>query len=459
VYAFLKIDKDIFRQLMSIAYPMVISQGAFALMIFTDRYFMSLVSPTHMGAALGGGVASFFTMSLFFGVLSYGNALVAQYFGAGHLEKCPRVLTQGLILCLGFMPLLLLISYFVGDLFAFMGHVPVMVALEQEYYYILIWGAVVSLVKACFGSYFAGIGETRVVMIADTLAVALNIPLTYMLIFGVGGLPALGIAGAAWATIISTLLGVGLFLAFYLAAEHRQRFFLATSLVLDRGIMHRYLRLGLPSGIEMFLNVAAFNLFMLMFQSYGIVEAAAASIVLNWDIVSFIPMIGLNVALISLVGRYIGEGNFGKVRQVIICGFVAGFGYSGLLALLFALQRDSLVQVFLNGNSEDAAILALASPMMLGLATYAMADAILLVVGGVLRGAGDTRWMMWMSVTLHWLMLLAQYLVIKVFEFTPLVSWSVFVLMILVTAGIYLWRIQGQAWRSPEAIAKVMAEH
>jgi MATE family multidrug resistance protein len=67
--------------------------------------------------------------------------------------------------------------------------------------------------------------------------------------------------------------------------------------------------------------------------------------------------------------------------------------------------------------------------------------------------------MMWMSVTLHWLMLLAQYLVIKVFELTPLVSWSVFVLMILVTAGIYLWRIQGQAWRSPEAIAKVMAEH
>ena len=340
-----------------------------------------------------------------------------------------------------------------------MGHAPVMVALEQEYYYILIWGAVISLVKACFGSYFAGIGETRVVMIADTMAVALNIPLTYMFIFGVGGLPSMGIAGAAWATIISTLLGVGLFLVFYLAAEHRQRFFLATSLVLDRGIMHRYVRLGLPSGIEMFLNVAAFNLFMLMFQSYGIVEAASAAIVLNWDIVSFIPMIGLNVALISLVGRYIGEGDLTKVRQVIICGFMMGFGYSGLLATLFAVQRVALVQVFLNGSSEDAAILALSSPMMLGLATYAMADAVLLVVGGVLRGAGDTRWMMWMSVTLHWLMLLAQYLVIKVFQLTPLVSWSVFVLMILVTAAVYLWRIQGQAWRSEEAIAKVMAEH
>jgi len=314
-------------------------------------------------------------------------------------------------------------------------------------------------VKTCLASYFAGIGETRVVMIADILGVALNLPLTYMLVFGVGGLPALGIAGAAWATIVSTLLSVGLFLAFYMAKAHRKRFFIAGSLVLDRPILRRYLRLGLPSGVEMFLNVAAFNLFMLMFQSYGVVEAAAAAIVLNWDILSFIPMIGLNVALISLVGRYIGEGNLGKVRQVIISGFIMGFGYSGLLALLFALQRPALVGLFLNGSSDDAAILELAQPMMLGLASYAMADAAILIAGGVLRGAGDTRWMMWMSVSVHWLMLLAQYQVIKVYQLAPLVSWGIFVLMILLMASIYLWRIRGQAWRSLAAIARVMAEH
>jgi MATE family multidrug resistance protein len=255
------------------------------------------------------------------------------------------------------------------------------------------------------------------------------------------------------------LLSVGLFLAFYMAKAHRKRFFIAGSLVLDRPILRRYLRLGLPSGVEMFLNVAAFNLFMLMFQSYGVVEAAAAAIVLNWDILSFIPMIGLNVALISLVGRYIGEGNLGKVRQVIISGFIMGFGYSGLLALLFALQRPALVGLFLNGSSDDAAILELAQPMMLGLASYAMADAAILIAGGVLRGAGDTRWMMWMSVSVHWLMLLAQYLVIKVYQLAPLVSWGIFVLMILLMASIYLWRIRGQAWRSPAAIARVMAEH
>ena len=64
-YVFRRVmNRAIYRELLILAYPMVVSQGAFAVMIFTDRYFMSLVSPTHMGASLGGGVASFFCMSL-----------------------------------------------------------------------------------------------------------------------------------------------------------------------------------------------------------------------------------------------------------------------------------------------------------------------------------------------------------------------------------------------------------
>ena len=87
-----EVHKSTLKELLTLAYPMVISQGAFAVMIFTDRYFMSMVSPSHMAASLGGGVASFFCMSLFIGVLSYTNALVAQYFGRDERDKCSKVL-------------------------------------------------------------------------------------------------------------------------------------------------------------------------------------------------------------------------------------------------------------------------------------------------------------------------------------------------------------------------------
>ncbi len=451
--------KSTFRELLVLAYPMVISQGAFALMIFTDRYFMSLVSPTHMAASLGGGVASFFCMSLFIGVLSYGNALVAQYYGRAELSKCARVVTQGALLALAFFPLLLLIGYAVVHIFHFMGHAADQEVLEREYFLILIWGAAVSLFKTTWSSFFAGTGRTRIVMIGDTLAVAINIPLSYVLIFGIWPFPELGIAGAAWGTIVSTFCSLLIFLYFYLKPVHRKEFHIGRSFRLDIGILRRFIRLGLPSGIEMFLNVAAFNLFLLMFQSYGVTEAASAAIVFNWDIVSFVPMLGLNVAVISLVGRYIGARNMERMYEVIRAGFWMGISYSALLTILFLFLRVPLVSVFLPAHGDHASILALAGFMMVGLSTYVIADAVILIAGGVLRGAGDTKWLMWASVLLHWLMVLVQYFVIKVWDMGAKISWVIFVVMVIATAATYLLRLASSRWRTDEAFARVMAEH
>lgn len=446
------------RELLTLAYPMVISQGAFAVMIFTDRFFMSLVSPTHMAASLGGGVASFFCMSLFIGVLSYTNALVAQYFGSKELDKCPRVVTQGLLLTLLFSPTLLLLGYVVSDMFLLMGHGADLAALEAKYFLVLIWGASFALIKTTLASYFTGIGKTQVVMVADTLGVMLNIPLSYVLIFGLWGLPELGIIGAAYGTIISTLFSLLIFLGFYLERQHRRQFNVSKSLRFDRGILNRFVRLGFPSGIEMFLNVAAFNLFLLMFQSYGVPEAAAAAIVFNWDILSFVPMIGLNVAIISMVGRFIGAEDMSGLREVVKTGFILGLGYSAVLAILFMLFRLPLVEIFISPGADYRAILELGSFMMIGLATYVMADAMILIAGGVLRGAGDTRWLMWVSIILHWFMVLAQYFVINVWELGAKVSWIVFVAMVLMTGGAYVLRLIGTRWRTPEAFARVMSE-
>lgn len=447
------------RELIRLSVPMMISQGAFAIMIFTDRYFMSLIDPLHMTSALGGGVASFFTISLFIGVLSYANALVAQYYGAGDYAKCPRVVTQGILMTLLCIPALIIISYFVGQLFAAMGHDPRQVQLEKTYFYLLMTGCAFALSKTCMSSYFAGIGRTRIVMVTDVLGMLLNIPLSYVLIFGKLGLPALGIAGAAVGTVFSNLFALFMFSLFYFLKEHRETFQVMQSFKADRGIMRRYIRLGLPSGVELFLNIAAINLFLLLFQSYGVHQGAAAAIVLNWDILSFVPMLGLNVGVISLTGRYVGAGRMDKANEVIFSGFLLGLGYSSILALIFSLFRHELVALFTApiGNYQD--IRELAAFMMLGLSTYAMADATILITGGVLRGAGDTRWLMMASVTLHWAMLIAQYFIIRVFNYGPRVSWIGFVLLVLSIALVYYIRLRGNKWRDPEILKLVMAEN
>ena len=279
----LRLDKTVMRELILIAYPMIVSQGAFALMTFTDRLFMSLLSPVHLAASLGGGVAAFFCQALFIGILSYSNALVAHAFGANKYAQCSRTLTQSLIMTGCSVPLLFVLTLLVGNLFELMGHAPEQTALERSYFIILMLGAPIALVKVCLASYFSGIGQTRKVMIADTLGVLLNVPLSYVLVFGHLGLPALGIIGAGVGTVVSSLFSTAIFVLFYLRKAHRTQFQVMDSFRLDKSILRRHLRLGFPSGLEMFLNVGAFNLFLLLYQAYGIVEGAAAAIVLNWD--------------------------------------------------------------------------------------------------------------------------------------------------------------------------------
>ena len=415
-------------------------------MIFTDRYFMSLIDPLHMSASMGGGVASYFCLSLFIGVLSYGNALVAQYLGAGQHHVCARVLSQGILLMLCSLPMFAIAVFWVGKLFAVMGHPPEQLSLEVDYFQTIVWAAPFIFSNVCIGAYFCGIGQTHRVMVADILGVCVNVPLSYCLIFGKLGFPEMGITGAALGTVIGTGLSLLLFLCFYFEPKHRTQFSVMQSFVFDRTIFKRYVYFGFPSGLEIFLNVAAFNLFLLFFQSYGIHQGAAATIVFNWHTLAFVPMLGLNIGIISLVGRAIGANDRVQIGEVIRAGFLVGLGYASLLLLVFVLYRMPLVDVFMTSAIADPIIRDLAGDLMIGLAAYVLADALIIVVGGVLRGAGDTRWLMFCSVGLYWLMLAMQFVVIKVWMLSPRLSFALFVLLILVAAIAFLWRLRSGRW-------------
>jgi len=444
--------------LLQMALPMVVSQGAFALMIFTDRWFMAQISPTHMAAALGGGVAWYFSISLPNGILAYATALVAQYMGAGEDGKCSKVITQGLILSVACMPIFFVLAFIGKGMFAAMEHDPAQVVEEETYYVIMTLAGSLMMARTCLSCFFSGIGQTRTVMICDVAGVLFNIPLTWMLVFGQLGLPALGIAGAAFGSVASMVFTMTLYLAFYLAKDKREKFFIGDSLVFDAGISRRYIRLGFPSGMEMFLNIAAFNLFLLMFQSYGIPEAASATIVFNWDILSFVPLLGLNIAIMSMIGRFVGAGDMTKTNEVTSAGCILGIGYSTFLFIFFILFRNQLVEIFIFYEDQAEEIRSLARFMMIGLSCYVLLEGILQVASGVLRGAGDTRWIMFASVSLHWAMLVAQFFIIKVLDFGPRVSWMGFVLMILGICAVFVSRLRSNKWRDPDKLQAVMKE-
>ena len=138
--------------------------------------------------------------------------------------------------------------------------------------------------------------------------------------------------------------------------------------------------------------------------------------------------------------------------------FAVALTYGVVLATLYITFRFPLVEVFAPPSGDFSAIRQLSAWMMIGLSSYVLADAVILVSGGILRGAGDTRWLMVASVTLHWLMLVAQFFIIQVLQLSPKVSWLALVAMILAIAVVYAWRLRQGRWRDPEVLERVMAE-
>ena len=440
--------------LLGIALPMIVSNAAETLMMFVDRMFLSRLGREHLAAAMTGGLTLFVMMTFFLGLIGYVNALVAQYLGAGRKSRCAVAAAQGLILGLASYPLILLVLPLGRVLLSHSDHDPLQHELELVYFSILGWGSVMALLRCALSGFFCGLGRTRVVMVANVLAMLVNVAANYVLIFGRLGFPALGIRGAAYGTLLGSGAGLVLMLAAYLWPSIRREFDTLGGMRLAPDVLRTLFRFGFPSGVEFFLNLAAFNAFVQMFHSYGRDAAAAITITFNWDFVAFFPLMGFSMAVTSLVGRYMGAGRPDMAARSAFSGLKAANLYAGAMSLLFFFCPGPLVSVFARGPSaheyEQVIPLAVMTLRLAGL--YTLADAALTVFAGALRGAGDTRWTMKVSVVLHWMMAVAGYIMIRVLDAPPVLSWLVFCLMVLVLAFVLGLRFVGGRWRDIQVI-------
>ena len=297
------------KSLLYIALPMVVSQASETVMLFVDRLFLSWLGKSYISAAMSGGLSAFVFMSLFVGTVGYVNALSAQYYGAKEEGNCVRTVTQGFQLSIFFFPFALALIPLVGKFFAVSGHTPEQIELEFTYFRILMFGGILALFRTVLASFFLGIGRTKIVMYSNLAGMILNIPINYVLIFGKLGFPALGITGAAIGTLAGSLLICTILFISFLKHKLYRIHKSPTLWKFDREIMGKLLRYGVPAGVELFLNVFAFNLFVQMMHSYSEDVAAAVTITFNYDMLAFIPMLGLGFATTSLVGQQMGADN------------------------------------------------------------------------------------------------------------------------------------------------------
>lgn len=442
------VDPPSFRKLVRIGFPMIVSQASETVNLFVDRLFLSWLGKEHLAAAMSGGLSSFVFGSFFAGIVGYVNAIVAQFYGSRRYGACVQTIGQGFWLSLFFYPLALGLIPLVLHSFTLAGHSPVQIALESRYFTILMYGSVFLFLRNVFVGFFLGIGKTGVVMLANILGMAINIPLNYVLVFGAFGIPAMGMEGAALGTLggsltITLFLGIA-YLKHQMYQDHRSSGVWRIRVKL----MKKLLRFGVPAGAELFINVFAFNVFLQLMHSYGTDVAAAVTITFNYDMVAFIPMVGLGIATTAMVGQHVGAGDPEGAKKSIFLSLKTGYVYAGIMSLLFVFGAPALVSTFTGGMAgEDAGVRALAEVMIRLAALYTLADITQLVFSGGLRGAGDTRWVMVLSGVLHWIMAGIALLMIRVFRADPVHVWLMFIGFVL-TMGIAMFlRYRSGRWK------------
>lgn len=445
------------RELLRVALPLIVSSGSQSLMHVVDRIFLTWWSVDAVAASLPAGVLYWAVVALPFGTAVYTNTFVAQYTGAGRKDRVAASLWQGARFALLCGLLLALCSPAAPFLLSWTGHSGRVARMEVEYFSISCYGALPALLAVVCSSFFSGQGRTVVVMCVNIAASLINIVLDYALIFGSGPFPMLGIAGAAWATNIANVFACLVFAGLASYAMWHEQYPLWQTRGFDRELTLRMLRYGLPTGVQYLVDIGAFLVFVVLVGRLGRSELAATTIAFNLNSMAFIPMFGLGTAVLTLVGRRIGERRPDAAARITWCAFAVSSAYMGLFIVLYlAAPRLMLLPYAAQSDPADfAEVQPLVVMLLRFVALYSFFDAMAIVFGSAIRGAGDSQFSLWWTLWTSWTLMVVPTWVAVQRGVGGMAAcwWSVSVYIVVLGIG-FLLRFRAGRWRQMSVLER-----
>ena len=439
---------EVFR----IALPLILSNSCHAVNMFVDRLMLARHSREAVAAAFTGGLTNFTIACVFVGTIFYTGTFVAQYEGAHHRERIGSAVWSGIWLSI--LGALFLGSgvFWAEPLFRIFRHAPEVARQEVVYFTILCKGAGPFLLNNALSCFWTGRGKTTVVLVISAVVTLFNLPLNYIMIFGKCGCPALGAAGAAWATVLAAGIGTAVYFAAFLSPS-AERHFRTRRPVFDFPLLKRMVRYGLPAGLHLAVDLFSFNTFSLLLGGYGVAVHEASSITFGINNIAFCPMMGIGNTAGILVGQAIGAENVPLARKSVRNCIVIVELYTLVMCALFVFCQDLMLGPFTRpGDALQLEALRIAGIMLYFISAYLCFDGVNLTLSNALRGAGDTRFPMWVMSTVGILGFALPCLLLFRFGRPWWTLWIAFNTEILLLALIFGWRYRQGKWTKMRVI-------
>jgi MATE family multidrug resistance protein len=436
--------------ILKVGLPLAAGMASSTVMQFTDRYFLARLSVDAVAAVMPASLASLTVLFTLMGLTGYTAGLTAQYMGAGAPRRIGAAVWQGIWCSLLGGLLLLSFWWFARPLFAFMGHEAHIQALETDYFRTIVLGAEFPLLGAALGGFFAGRGQTRPVMIANIAAALVNIPLDYLLIFGGLGLPAMGVTGAALATVAGWAVECGILIPLVFTRANDALFQVIRSWPFEGEMFRRLLRFGLPSGCNFCLELIGVAWFAMEIGAFGAIPLAASNIAFSVNSLIFMPAMGLNMAVSTLVGQAMGRRDAAGAERVVENSLHLAVAYMLPMTLAVALFAPEIMDIFRPDGLDAAAyapVRECGAVFLYCIAFYSLVDSANIIYFGALKGAGDTLGVFMLLGAGAFFLLFLPVTILKALNLDTVYSlWGVFTLYVVLLAGGALLRFSRRNW-------------
>jgi MATE family multidrug resistance protein len=442
------------RQLLRLAWPLLLSNSFLTLQIVLDRLLLSNSSSEAVGAGLSGALMFWTVLGLLQYTANYATTFVAQYTGAKEFHRTGLVVGQALWFSVVAGLLFPLFAPFTGLLAGLTHHSPELQRLEAVYLFYLCFAALPALLTASACSFFAGIGDSRTVLLVNASGLTVNGLSAWLLIFGRFGLPEMGIAGAGIATILGSATSAVLSLSLFLRSDYRISHSTGEFWRFDPALFARLMRFGVPNGVFVSLETLAYTVFLIMVGWLGTIDLAATSVAFTLNLIAFMPVLGIGQAVEILVGQKLGENRPDEAERATWTGLAASLALTFLVALLYLSIPHTLALPFQSKHDpENWAQISVLVPILLRFViVYCLFDTVQIVLSNALRGAGDTTFVTAVSLSLAWpLMVLPTGLALRA-GWGLYWAWGFSTLYIVLLALIFLWRFLQGRWRSMRVI-------
>lgn len=391
------------RRLLILAAPMIGVMLSRMAMQFVDFLMVSRLGTQATAAISPATIFVFTVLCVGMGAVTSIQSFVAQALGRRQPHLAAAYTWQAFYIAAIFVFLALPASMLAGPFWRAITDDPVVAQLQTDYCRIAFWCMGFSITCAGIEGFFNGVQKPTVSLISILVALAFNVVANYCLIFGHWGFPAMGVKGAAIATLIAWGIRAGMLTFVFLSPKFHNRFATRTAWRASLAKMRDIFRVGGPIAVQWLLDIGAWFVFLsLLLPSFGTNTMAASNIGLQLMHLSFMPAIGLGIALCSLVGHAIGEGNPALAQLRTRVGMILTGVFMGVIGIAFVAIPETLVGCF----SNDPEVIRIGCHVLIWVAIFQVFDAAQITYISALRGAGDTKWPA-MLVALHcWVILI-----------------------------------------------------